>query len=626
MSAVEEPLEFDPFAAELALRAPEPLAGLNRAEILIASDIHVASTLGQITGVSDAEILRCVALAVAAARQGHAFFELEDEDEQRMRGSTALIGADESQPAPLRLDGARLYLDRYWREERRLAAALLTRNRMRAEVGDLATLGAAITRLFPGEAATEQRTAAAVALLRDLTVIAGGPGTGKTTTVARIVALTQTLADELEQPAPLIALCAPTGKAAARLQDAVGGHARASTIHRLLGWLPGGRFRHDATNRLPHDLVIVDETSMVPLSLMVRLVDAVRDDAQLVLVGDPDQLAAIEVGAVLRDIVGPAAEAPQFGPGMRGALARVTGVEPPGAEHRSFGDGVAVLRHGHRSVAPIATLAEAIRRGDADATIAALEAGRGIVTWLRDPVADPTALREQAVAAYGPLIAAARGGDVAAALHQLTRFRLLCAHRHGPYGVAQWTDAVEAWLRAEIPDFEPAAQPYAGLPLLVTRNDYELRLHNGDTGVVVSGSDGGGELRAVFDAGGTTIELAPSRLADVEPLFASTVHKSQGSEFDVAALLLPEADSPLLSRELLYTGVTRARHTLIVAGAEESVRAAVARPAGRATGLQELLWTPAGGVSSTRLSVSAASALTVLPTIAGFDQPRPATS
>jgi exodeoxyribonuclease V alpha subunit len=421
-------------------------------------------------------------------------------------------------------------------------------------------------------------------------VIAGGPGTGKTTTVARIVALTQTLAAQRETPPPLVALCAPTGKAAARLQEAVGGSVRASTIHRLLGWLPGGRFRHDATNRLPHDLVIVDETSMVPLSLMVRLVDAVRDDAQLVLVGDPDQLAAIEVGAVLRDIVGPAAEAPQFGPGMRAALARVTGTEPPGAQQRSFGDGVAVLRRGHRSVAPISALAEAIRRGDADATVAALTVPDGSITWLRDPLSDASALREQAVAAYAPMIAAARAADAAGALRALASFRLLCAHRHGPYGVAQWTDTVEAWLRAEVADFEPGAQPYPGLPLLVTRNDYELRLHNGDTGVVVGGGEGGGELRAVFDAGGAPIELAPSRLADVEPLFATTVHKSQGSEFDVAALLLPEADSPLLTRELLYTAVTRARSALIVGGGEESVRAAVARPAGRASGLRELLW------------------------------------
>ncbi|MGH2872092.1 MAG: ATP-binding domain-containing protein, partial [Solirubrobacteraceae bacterium] len=141
-----------------------------------------------------------------------------------------------------------------------------------------------------------------------------------------------------------------------------------------------------------------------------------------------------------------------------------------------------------------------------------------------------------------------------------------------------------------VPGFEPSAVRYAGLPLLATRNDYELRLHNGDTGVVVRGGDG--ELRAVFDAGAETIELAPSRLADVEPLFATTVHKSQGSEFDVAALLLPEPDSPLLSRELLYTAVTRARRALVLAGSEESVRAAVARPAGRASGLRELLWSP----------------------------------
>ena len=588
MSAIEEPLERDPFGAELALRAVEPLAALNRDEELIAADVHVATTLGRIGGISDPEVLRCVALAVAAARQGHSFLELADADAELMRSCVALVGADEATPAPLRLEGSRLYLDRYWREERRLAASLMARSRMRGEVGDLTALGEAIRSAFPDGEFVEQRTAAAVALLRDLTVIAGGPGTGKTTTVARIVALVQELAGEGAQP--LIGLCAPTGKAAARMQEAVGSSVRASTIHRLLGWLPGGRFRHDSGNRLPHDLVIVDETSMVPLSLMVRLVEAVRDDAQLVLVGDPDQLAAIEVGAVLRDIVGPAAEAPQFGAGMRGTLERVIGDAPAGPDERSFGDGVAVLRRGHRSVAPIGRLAEAIRRGDQDATVAALGSDDPSITWIVDPLADPGVLREHAVAAYAPLIAAARDGDAVTALRQLASFRLLCAHRHGPLGVAQWTESLESWLREQVPGFEPGAQRYAGLPLLATRNDYELRLHNGDTGVVVLGADG--ELRAVFDAGGDTIELAPSRLADVEPLFATTVHKSQGSEFDVAALLLPEPDSPLLSRELLYTAVTRARSTLVVCGSEEAVREAVARPAGRASGLRELLWAP----------------------------------
>jgi exodeoxyribonuclease V alpha subunit len=335
---------------------------------------------------------------------------------------------------------------------------------------------------------------------------------------------------------------------------------------------------------------------MVPLSLMVRLLDAVRDDAQLVLVGDPDQLAAIEVGAVLRDIVGPAAETPQFGAGMRAALERVTGEAPAsGPSERSFGDCVAVLRRGHRSVAPIAALGEAIRRGDADAVIAALAAGDEEVVWLEDPLTDPGVLRNHALSVFTAVSAAARAGNAKDALRALTRFRLLCAHRHGPYGVDHWTRAVKTWLGTEMAWFEPGPRPYPGLPLLVTRNDYELRLHNGDTGVVVSVA---GELRAVFDAGATMIELAPSRLGDIEPLFATTVHKSQGSEFDVAALLLPEADSLLLSRELLYTGVTRARNALVLGGSEASVRAAVARPAGRATGLSELLWAPADAVGA----------------------------
>ncbi len=522
----EQPLALDPFAADLALRAPEPLAELNRSEILLAADVHVAETLGRVAGVSDPEVLRCVALTVAAAREGHAFVELEPADAELMRrqhGARRRGGSDRDQTRPLRLSGSRLYLDRYWREEQRLAASLLARNRMRADVGDLAVLGEEIAALFAGEEFAEQRIAAAVALLRDLTVIAGGPGTGKTTTVARIVALTQTLAERREVPAPLVALCAPTGKAAARMQEAVGGSAggsaigggvRASTIHRLLGWLPGGRFRHDATNRLPHDLVIVDETSMVPLSLMVRLVDAVRDDAQLVLVGDPDQLAAIEVGAVLRDIVGPAAEAPQFGPGMRAALARVTGAEPPGvAQQRSFGDGVAVLRRGHRSVATISALAEAIRRGDADATVAALTVPDGSITWLRDPLGDASALREQAVAAYAPMIAAARAGDASRRAAGSSRASGCCAPTvTGPTASPSGRTRSRTGCGPRSRASSRARSRYPGLPLLVTRNDYELRLHNGDTGVVVAEGDGGGELRAVFDVGGDPIELAPSRL------------------------------------------------------------------------------------------------------------------
>jgi exodeoxyribonuclease V alpha subunit len=593
----DDPLEAvgleDPFAVELALSAPQPLAALNRSGALVAADIHAARRLAEIAEVSDPEVLVAVALTVAAARSGHAYVELEEVAITSLGSCPRLIATDPQGRAPLRLEGSRLYLDRYWREERRLAAALLQRNRMRADVGDLAKLGERIVEVVRDEDAADQRLAVAVAMLRELTVLAGGPGTGKTTTVAWIVQLTLELAREAGLPQPLIALCAPTGKAAARLNEAVAGAAPASTIHRLLGWLPGGRFRHDARNRLPHDLVIVDETSMVPLSLMTRLVEAVRDDARLVLVGDPDQLAAIEVGAVLRDIVGDAAAGPRFGLGMRVALERVTG-EPVGgvAEPRAFGDCVAVLRRGHRSVEAISSLAEAIRRGDGDGVLAELD-HRGAVVWL--PAADGPLdeLKDEAVAALAPMVRAALAGDAPGALRLLRTFRLMCAHRHGPYGMAHWGTLVQTWLREALPEFASGADRYPGLPLLATRNDYELQLRNGDTGVVIAAEDPGDGTVAVFDTSAGQVELAPSRLANVEPLYAATVYRSQGSEFDVAALVLPESDSPLLTRELIYTGITRARSRLILIGSEESVRTAVARPAGRASGLAELLWTDA---------------------------------
>jgi exodeoxyribonuclease V alpha subunit len=313
-----------------------------------------------------------------------------------------------------------------------------------------------------------------------------------------------------------------------------------------------------------------------------------------VLVGDPDQLAAIEVGAVLRDIVGPAAVSPQFGQGMRVALERVTGEPVDGVEQqRTFGDGVVVLRHGHRSVEAISELAEAIRRGAGDDVVGALagsgeSANAGAVVWLPATAGPLDVLQGEAVAALVPMVRAARAGDASGALSLLKGFRLLCAHRHGPYGVAHWSSVVEGWLREAIPRFETGAERYPGLPLLATRNDYELMLRNGDTGVIVAsliGDDSHVGPVAVFDTAAGLVELAPSRLADVEPLYAATVYRSQGSEFDVAALVLPEPDSPLLTRELIYTAITRARRRLIVIGSEESVRAAVARPPGRASGL-----------------------------------------
>jgi exodeoxyribonuclease V alpha subunit len=635
------------FDMELALRAPEHLGEFNRAGVLAAADVHVAVELGRLAGVSDPAALLAVALAVRAPRLGNVFVDLATvsrtatvEDApgdqvsglrwpqpsgwlERVRALSRLVAlGDEVTPEdvrPLRLIGSRLYLDRYWREERQLAAGLAWFAARPLRSVDSVWLAAGLARLFPDPADQLQRAAAACLVLRSLAVVAGGPGTGKTTTVARVAALLAEEASVAGRPAPLIALCAPTGKAAARLQEAVHqeagalpvdgqvraalGELRAGTIHRLLGWRPGSfsRFRHDAANRLPHDVVIVDETSMVSLSLMARLVEAIRSDARLVLVGDPDQLTAVEAGAVLRDIVGPAGGGLRLTGGMAALLCRLTGSQlsaEPVAEPSSFGDGIVALRRGHRFGAAIGELADAVRRGDAEGAVAAARGRTGEIAWIEADVTERqigaseglSALREAAVRAGGAVVAAARAGDAQGALTALGDFRLLCAHRRGPYGAATWAGQVERWLATSLDEFAADGREYPGRPLLVTENDYELRLYNGDTGVLVSTESG--SLAAAFLRDGRLVRFAPSRLGSVETLHAMTIHKSQGSQFETAGVLLPDPASRILTRELLYTAVTRARSRLILIGSEAALRAAVTRPVARATGLRERLWGP----------------------------------
>jgi exodeoxyribonuclease V alpha subunit len=599
----------DPLDARRALGAGGALAAFNAAGVLAAADVHVARRLMALAGTGDEAAGLAAALAVRAPRLGHVCADLATirdtvaveegsgvdlaalpwpEVDAWVRGlaSSPLVAVgEEGHPdRPLRLLGTRLYLDRYWRDERLVAGDLLERAGAPAEEAD----PAAVARLFPEEGSELPRLAAERALRRRLTVIAGGPGTGKTTTVARVLALLHGRA--VGGPAPLIALAAPTGKAAARLQEAVHDEAEAldvsaavrerlraataSTLHRLLGTLPDRptRFRHDRRNRLAHDVVVVDETSMVPLSLMARLLEAVRPAAHLILVGDPEQLASVEAGAVLGDIVGPAAD------------------PPPGA---TFAEGVVVLRRVHRFGGAIAALAEAVRAGDADAALGALRGSSDDLLWIPlDPDdAGEAALRpvrEATLAAARRVHEAAASGRAAEALAALGAFRLLCAHRRGPHGVAAWTARVEGWLAAEVEGYAAEGASYIGRPLLVTRNDYGLRLYNGDTGVIVAGADG--RPVAAFERAGELGELSPSRLEDVETVHAMTIHKGQGSQFDAVAVLLPEPGSPILTRELLYTAVTRARERLIVAGSEEAVRAAVERPIARASGLGERLW------------------------------------
>lgn len=591
------------------------LRELGDATVLAAADVRTALALVDLVGGRaidpDGHVALAIALAVRAVRVGHVFADLATapatvapEDEEVAVDLASLdwpdadawvatvaahpltaVGPDGPPDRPLRLDGTRLYLDRYWRHERAITADLLARAGGAPPPVDDAALTDGLARLFPPDGEEEgddrQRVAAATAVARRLSVVAGGPGTGKTTTVARILALLHEQAAAEGQPPPRVALAAPTGKAAARLGEAVQAEARGldtsdavraallatptSTLHRLLGWRPGGhsRFRHDRANPLPHQVVIVDECSMVGLSMMARLLDAVRPTARLVLVGDPRQLASVEAGAVLGDIV--ASPLP----------------------------GIVELRRVHRFGGGIATVAAAIESGDGDAVVDALRTAGDDVTWIESaPDADPTAAGELAavrgavVDTARSVVTAAAEGDAAGALAALSEIQVLCAHRRGPAGAARWRTEIERWLRSSIPGYGAGAW-YPGRPLIVTENDYALGVFNGDTGVVVD--TGGGRLRAVFERRGEPLLVRPTRLAAVDSLYAITIHKGQGSQFGHVVVRLPKASSPILTRELLYTAVTRAQHHLTVLGTEDAVRAAVARPVARASGLTDAL-------------------------------------
>jgi exodeoxyribonuclease V alpha subunit len=568
----------DPLSCHVATGASGLLRAFNDAGVLDAADVHVAQRITALGDEPDETVALAVALAVRALRGGSVCVNLhtiaDDTGAPELvwpdpAGWLAAIRASRLTGQVLRLYQDRLlYLDRYWREEEQVCTDLLALSAPGSPPTDLP----AFERLFPPGRFDEQREAADIAILQPVTVLTGGPGTGKTTTVARLLALLAEQAEVSGKSRLRIALAAPTGKAAARLTEAVAaevgklepvdqirlGELQASTLHTLLGWRRGTsvRFRHDRGNRLPHDVVVVDEASMVSLTLMARLLEAVRPDARLLLVGDPDQLASVEAGAVLADLVDGLAARPDTR--------------------------VATLATAHRFGESIGALAAAIRVGDADRVIALLEAGGEHLDWIDTQGYDPA---ERLAAIMVPhalrVWEAALRGDAAVALAALDEHRLLCAHRDGSTGVAHWNRQARSWISEQTGD--PAwAEWYPGKPLLVTANDYGLGLRNGDTGVVVVSNDG---LRAVIATASGPLDFATSRLADVETMYAMTIHKSQGSQAIEVTVLMPPAESRLLTRELFYTAVTRAKEKVRVIGSEASIRAALARRAVRASGL-----------------------------------------
>ncbi|QIX25273.1 exodeoxyribonuclease V subunit alpha [Nocardioides sp. JQ2195] len=569
----------------LARRSSGLLRDFNEAGVLTAADVHVATRLGVLGGEVDESVLLAVALASRAVRHGSVCLEpatvADVEPSLAWPEPEPWVAAIEASPlvraGVLHWEFELLHLDRYWRQETAVVADLRARRALEPPMVDETVLSAGLARVFPVDGYEEQVAAVAQAVRQRTTVLTGGPGTGKTTTVAGLLAVLAEQAEAADQDLR-IALAAPTGKAAARLQESVRAETArftdpadrvrldgltASTLHRLLGSRRdnGTRFRHHRANRLPYDVVVVDETSMVSLTMMARLLEAVRPDARLVLVGDPDQLASVDAGAVLGDLV--------------------RGLPDDGT--------VAALRTNHRSTTRIIALAEALKAGDAEQALAVLHdasSSDGEIGFVTDPDPGPL-LRTRVVTAALDVRRAAEQGDALGALAALDQHRLLCAHREGPHGVRHWNRQVEAWISETTGD--PLYDTwYVGRPVLVTANDYALGLHNGDTGVVVRRPEDGA-ARVVFDGPNGLLDFAPSRLDSVKTMHAMTIHKAQGSQAEEVTVLLPDEDSRLLTRELFYTAVTRAEERVRVVGAEATVRGAVERRAVRASGLRQRL-------------------------------------
>lgn len=608
---------FSPVPPSAAVLEPYVAAG-----VFGPTEVHLADLLVRLAARDDRRagrapqpvddlVLLAAAVAARAPRSGHVGVELDDvhrvvvdrrtepgadllewPDAERwaaaLSASPMVALGDDAAVAPLRplvWDGERLYLHRLWVDEVAVARALRVRAAT-SSVGVEAT--AALAEVFGTDPAVDrQHRAASRALDGRLAVVVGGPGTGKTRTIARMLA-----AALVAEPQLQLALCAPTGKAAARMTDAVKGavaelgdesrvpaevltrlnDAQATTVHRLLGRRPGGAVRHDRATPLPHDLVVVDETSMVDLPLMARLLDALRPEARLVLVGDPDQLASVEAGTVLADLVG-----------------RSSG-DTVGDNSSVLRDRVVELTVAHRfhEGSGIAELAAAIRDGDADAVLSLLEQPRDDLRWVRSGDAEALgALRDRVVGAAVGVARAAREGQAAQALRAARQLKVLCATRLGSFGLYEWSDLIEDQVGEQVPELRTNGRWEAGRPFLVTRNDPVARVANGDTGVVV---DLHGRRVLAVDTGATTPMPVPvARLDQVEPWWAMTIHKSQGSEFDQVVVSLPTVESPVLTRELLYTAVTRAKGSVTVLADAETVRRAVQRPVSRASGLRDRL-------------------------------------
>jgi len=608
---------------------PPWTAALLKNNFLLPLDVHFAGLMTRLSGTGSEALFLAAALASHYQGLGHVCFDLSG-----LAGKALLEGEPDSpvcpplerwsqglekegvvgrpgEYKPLILHGPRLYLYRYWEYEKKLIDFLKERTAAAAFPADESSLRAGLARLFPSPDPGEtdwQKVAALASAWKRFCVIFGGPGTGKTFAVAKILALLL----EQNNPGPLrMALAAPTGKAAARLQEAlINARERldcpdpvkaalpleAFTLHRLLKPIPESPyFRYDSKNPLPFEVVIIDEASMVDLALLSKLVQALPPQSKLILLGDRDQLASVEAGAVLGDICG-LEKKHGFSRDFRDAYQRITGERlEVGAEEDSgtgMRDVIIPLKKSYRfgSSSGIGALSRAVNEGD----------GAGAYDLLRDPNAADirwrdlprpetlgAAMKDLAVSGFSGYFQPIRAGKI---FDLFGRFRILCALREGPYGVRALNRLMEQLLRQE-GLIRQVGRWYPGRPVMVTKNDYPLRLFNGDMGITLPDPDGNQALRVFFPSpDGGVRKFPPLRLPEHETVYALTVHKSQGSEFDRILLILPDRDAPVLTRELIYTGITRAREQVEIWGKETTFCRAVSRRIQRSSGLREALW------------------------------------
>ncbi|MFT3670309.1 MAG: exodeoxyribonuclease V subunit alpha [Pseudoxanthomonas sp.] len=590
-------------------------------------DHALAQSLRRLDRDTPDAVLAAAALASLAVAKGHAGVDLE--------AAGALVDAELAWPdptawtqqlaaspwvdipreaawpspgsAPLVLEGGLLYLRRYREYERALALGLQRIAAHAVSEGDIAALAPLFATLFPHAAHDDrQARAAALALRHALLLVTGGPGTGKTTTTARLLVLLAAQARLSGHVPPRVALAAPTGRAAERMAESVRHATQAlaaqgldadllaalptagTTLHRLLGTIPDSpRFRHDRDNPLSYDVVVVDEASMIDLPLMAKLVDAVAPGTRLVLLGDPDQLPSVEAGDVLAAILGAAGEGDRIDAADAGALQGLLGpMDDAGAAPASTFAGVRVhLQRGWRQseALQLAPLASAVRVGDADVALSQLRGGTLAGVHFHEDLADPLEAERERLLTHFRALGQAR--TPTEALAQSTRLRLLTAVREGPQGARTLNARIERLLAEGGGAARATPGHFHGQLLIVTENSYRHRLFNGDIGICLR--DATGTLVAWFpgDTADAPRGFHPAALPAHESAFAMSVHKAQGSEFDTVWLLLPARGNRVLSRELVYTGLTRARRELHVAGSDAVIREALSRHASRWSGL-----------------------------------------